>query len=90
MEAIVVVVNVPPAQPFEIICSLKDPGATHTGSVASWIVELAPREAKPCNRKFRRGSKMWSGSEARPRPSDQAKPQPASVAYEDMKVLDHR
>src|ERR1035437_1095961 len=29
--------------------------------VASWIVVVAARPAKPCNWRLRRGSKMWSG-----------------------------
>src|ERR1019366_5680970 len=32
-------------------------------SVASCIVVVAPRPVKPCVWKFRRGSKMWSGSD---------------------------
>ena len=34
-------------------------------SVASCIVVVAPRPVKPCNWKFRRGSKMRSGSEGK-------------------------
>jgi hypothetical protein len=34
-------------------------------SVASWIVVVAARPAKPCNWRLRRGSKMWSGSEGK-------------------------
>src|SRR5438128_748672 len=37
-------------------------------SVASWSVVVAARPAKPCNWKFRRGSKMWRGSEGKMNP----------------------
>jgi hypothetical protein len=33
-------------------------------SVASWMAVVAARLAKPCNWKFRRGSKMWSDSDS--------------------------